>query len=473
MLFRSFEIWSNGDTQQRQDGNYNTIVASAGNGDDFLELNDAATLVQTLGVSRSITTTAGALYELSLDYAGRPGFDTTYTSIGIYLDGVLIQQYASASPQTYIDWKNLKINFEGDGGTHVLTIRTNATSFNGAGRGAFIDDISIAAVGQGVVKANGGTYTGVTLSKYVSGALIDTDGSESLSYTFSGLAAGSSIVSSSGTHAVDGSGNITIAASELSTAVLHLPTSVSGHVDIGVIATATEASNGSTATSASQTLSFNVVSGLTATDIGGENLNNIIGDLNANNQTGTTAADRFVGSDGNDTQSGGGGADVLDGGAGNDSLVGGAGADTIWGGTGNDTMTGGTESDTFAWTLADRSSTAVDVITDFNVATAASGGDVLDLKDMLVGEWRTSNSVNNLQNYLDFDTTTTPGSTIIHISSTGGFTNGVYDSAKLDQTITLSGVDLRTALGLGGSATDAQIITELLNRNKLITDTGG
>ena len=151
----------------------------------------------------------------------------------------------------------------------------------------------------------------------------------------------------------------------------------------------------------------------------------------------------------------------------------GDGADTVLGGTGNDTMTGGTESDPFAWTLADRSSTAVDVITDFNVATAASGGDVLDLKDMLVGEWRTSNSVNNLQNYLDFDTTTTPGSTIIHISSTGGFTNGVYDSAKLDQTITLSGVDLRTALGLGGSATDAQIITELLNRNKLITDTGG
>jgi hypothetical protein len=31
-------------------------------------------------------------------------------------------------------------------------------------------------------------------------------------------------------------------------------------------------------------------------------------------------------------------------------------------------------------------------------------------------------------------------------------------------------VDLRTALGLGAGATDNQIITELINRGKLVTD---
>ena len=304
--------------------------------------------------------------------------------------------------------------------------------------------------------------------------LFRSDGSESLSYTFSGLAAGSTIVAASGTYAVNGSGQITIAASDLASASLHLPTTVSGHISIGVVTTATEGLNGATASSTSATLDLNVVDKSTSTDLGGENLNNIIGTTAANNQAGTAAADRFVGMDGNDTQTGAAGADVLDGGAGADSLVGGAGADTLWGGSGNDTMTGGTESDTFSWTLADRGTAgtpAADVITDFDAAAASAGGDVLDLKDLLVGEWRTS-SANNLDRYLDFDTTTTPGQTLIRISTTGGFTNGVYDATKVDQTINLSNLNLRTALSLSATATDAQVIQELLNRNKLLTDSG-
>jgi hypothetical protein len=37
----------------------------------------------------------------------------------------------------------------------------------------------------------------------------------------------------------------------------------------------------------------------------------------------------------------------------------------------------------------------------------------------------------------------------------------------------LSGVDIRSALGLGVGATDSQIIAELLNRGKLLTDVPG
>ncbi|MBC7666348.1 MAG: type I secretion C-terminal target domain-containing protein, partial [Caulobacter sp.] len=39
-----------------------------------------------------------------------------------------------------------------------------------------------------------------------------------------------------------------------------------------------------------------------------------------------------------------------------------------------------------------------------------------------------------------------------------------------DQTIVLQGVDLRASMGLAANSTDAQVISELLNRGKLMTD---
>ncbi|QLQ00278.1 MAG: cadherin-like domain-containing protein [Burkholderiaceae bacterium] len=189
----SFEIWTTGDTQARQDGNTNIIVASAGNGEDFLEFNDSSSLIQTIGISRAVTTQAGMVYELSFDYAGRPGYSVDYTRIGIYIDGVQLQQYAATSPQTYIDWKNLKVHFQGDGGTHTILVRTDATVFDANGRGSFIDDIVLTAT-QGVVAGNAGSLTKVSLASYISSALVDTDGSESLSLTLSGLPSGAVIV---------------------------------------------------------------------------------------------------------------------------------------------------------------------------------------------------------------------------------------------------------------------------------------
>ena len=189
--------------------------------------------------------------------------------------------------------------------------------------------------------------------------------------------------------------------------------------------------------------------------------------------TGTANADLLSGNAGNDTLNGNAGNDRLLGGAGNDTLNGGSGNDILYGGAGNDTLTGGTGADTFAWTLADRGTggtPAKDAITDFDVAPVGSGGDTLDLRDLLVGANHVGTDPGNLSKYLDFDTTSTPGSTVIHVSSTGGFTNGTYSAASEDETITLQNVDLRSALGLGTGATDNQIITELLTRNKLVTD---
>ncbi|MDQ5897155.1 MAG: hypothetical protein QG612_1241, partial [Pseudomonadota bacterium] len=74
----------------------------------------------------------------------------------------------------------------------------------------------------------------------------------------------------------------------------------------------------------------------------------------------------------------------------------------------------------------------------------------------------------NLENYLEFSVSGT--TTTIHVSSTGGFTNGTYSAAAEDQTIVLQGVDLTSALGLTSGATDAQIITTLLTQGKLVVD---
>lgn len=183
--------------------------------------------------------------------------------------------------------------------------------------------------------------------------------------------------------------------------------------------------------------------------------------------TGGTGSDVVRGDAGVDTLIGGSGDDRLEGGADNDSLTGGDGEDTLAGGAGNDTLTGGLLSDTFEWTLADpgeRGTPAVDTVTDFDAAAQASGGDVLDLRDLLSGE-NHNTGTGNLANFLHFEK---DGSdTKVHISSTGGFAGGFATGAE-DQTVVLQGVDLYASVGV--NATDQQIIQDLLNKGKLITD---
>jgi len=165
----------------------------------------------------------------------------------------------------------------------------------------------------------------------------------------------------------------------------------------------------------------------------------------------------LTGGDGNDYISGGAGNDTLIGGAGNDRLVGDAGNDTLIGGAGNDTLTGGLGADVFKWSLADAGvagSPSTDVVTDFSMATS---GEALDLRDLLQGEAGAT-----LENYLHFEKVGTD--TVVHISSNGSFSSG-YNPAAEVQTITLQNVDL-----VGSYTNDQQIIQNLLNNQKLITD---
>jgi Ca2+-binding RTX toxin-like protein len=170
--------------------------------------------------------------------------------------------------------------------------------------------------------------------------------------------------------------------------------------------------------------------------------------FNVNLIAGTAGNDNLLTGITNDTVSGGDGSDTINTGAGNDTLI---------GGTGSDVMTGGLGSDTFKWSLND---TGSDKITDFNLAPVELGGDVLDLKDLLVGEHSTAAS---LDSYLNFSANTL-GQTVITVDANAGATGGT------GQTITLENVQFTALQTYAGGNDDVAIITKLLNEGNLKTD---
>jgi Ca2+-binding RTX toxin-like protein len=161
--------------------------------------------------------------------------------------------------------------------------------------------------------------------------------------------------------------------------------------------------------------------------------------------------DRLYGGDGNDTLYGGAGNDMLYGGAGNDILVGGDGNDFLCGGLGSDTMTGGAGSDTFAFQIGKLGS-GTDTITDFTVGSVASGGDVLNVHDLLTG---TPTSA-NLGGYLQF-TANANGTVTLAVDANGPTGGSTYVNLA---TITMTGI---TTTGM----TSAQILQTLLDNNEI------
>jgi large repetitive protein len=197
-------------------------------------------------------------------------------------------------------------------------------------------------------------------------------------------------------------------------------------------------------------------------------LQDIIEDPNQNGHWLIRTGQELTGSAGNDHITGSDGRDAIYGGSGSDTILGGGGADLIAGGAGNDTLTGGLGSDTFKWSLGDAGSAgkpALDAITDFNKASAVSGGDVLDLRDLLQGESHTGTATGNLGSYLHFEKS--GSDTVVHVSSTGGYTGGTFTAGATDQKVILQGVDLTNG---GTLATDSQIIQDLLTKGKLSAD---
>ena len=199
--------------------------------------------------------------------------------------------------------------------------------------------------------------------------------------------------------------------------------------------------------------------------LGGADDDFLDGGLGSDILDGGTGDDIIKGGDGDDSIYGGAGYDLLEGGqgddqmyggAGDDSLLGGEGIDIIIGGQGDDVLTGGKEGDTFVWNSSDNGSVgapASDIITDFQTG---SGGDVLNLSDLLQNE-----DLSSLDSYLNFSYDSGSGDTTISIDTDGS--SGSFESS---QEIILSGVDLTA----GGTLTDQQILDSLISNGNLIVD---
>jgi hypothetical protein len=97
-----------------------------------------------------------------------------------------------------------------------------------------------------------------------------------------------------------------------------------------------------------------------------------------------------------------------------------------------------------------------------------SEGDALDLRDLLVGESHQGLASGNLSNYLHFEVSN--GNTVVHVSTTGGFTGGTYNSANENQTIVLTGVNLMQDNSGTTLLNDNAVIQDLLTNKRLIVD---
>ena len=379
-------------------------------------------------------TEAGEVYTLNLDFAARQNNAAANNSVVyVYWEGQLVHVLNSTSgtlaaiPQLTLlaTGPNAKLEF----------IAADSNSYGGV-----IDNISLQLLANTGIAGNRVNLSDITAE------LADKDGSESLAVSMTAIPVGATLT--------DGTRSVTV--SSLTDKVdisgwnlngLYLLNAAAGTYTLQVTATATE--SGTPVDLADKTEA--VTKDISVTLL--PDTGNLVGSAaDDTNLVGTTGNDRMWGLEGNDTLAAGNGndtlmggagtdtlrgeagTDVLDGGVGNDTLFGGAARDIIQGGKGADTMTGGDTvgndsdltSDVFRWSLGDGGSAGSpvnDTINDFNAASVANNGDVLDLRDLLVGE---TADVASLRNYLDFDTTSVPGQTVIRISTTGGFANGNY-----------------------------------------------
>ena len=145
-----FEIWHTGDRMTDAAGNTHWVSAAEGGGRNWLELNEAGPHIhQTLGIQRQVQTQAGVAYTLSFDIAGRLGFGSDYTRIGVYVDGIKLASLEHTSPADALAWQQLAYAFTGTGGLQTIRIVTEAKAQDAGGRGMMIDEIVLTEAGDG------------------------------------------------------------------------------------------------------------------------------------------------------------------------------------------------------------------------------------------------------------------------------------------------------------------------------------
>ncbi|MCE4555368.1 matrixin family metalloprotease [Roseateles cellulosilyticus] len=261
----AFEIWAAGDRMANAAGNNVIVQPMAGNGTQWLALRNGRgnSAYQTLGVERQIDTIDGAVYTLSLDYAGGLGLSAQNTQIGIYVDGVKVGGYGGTSPMTALNWQALSFRFTGNGASRKITIvleggDTVASGTTVPQRGAMIDDVRLVeTLPVGAGRVYGLADTAIALPA-VTAALTDTYGTESMVLTLDGTPIGA--VLSDGVHTAQGGAPIDLTGWRLGQLSLTPPAGFTGDLRLTVTAASRETSNGASA-SVSQSVSVTVLTG--------------------------------------------------------------------------------------------------------------------------------------------------------------------------------------------------------------------
>jgi hypothetical protein len=269
----AFEVWAAGDRMANVVGNNVIVQPMAGDGNQWLALRNGRgnAAYQTIGVERRIDTIDGAIYTLSLDYAGALGFPASGTQIGIYVDGVKVGSYAGTSATTALNWEALSFKFNGNGSSRKVAIvleggDTVASGTTVPQRSAMIDDIHIVeTLPVGTARVYGLVDTAIALPQ-VSAALTDRFGSELLGLTLVGVPAGATL--SDGVRSATGDAPVDLSGWDLSHLSVKAPAGFTGEFSLTVVASSGETSNGASA-SVSQVVTVRVLPGApVATPVG-------------------------------------------------------------------------------------------------------------------------------------------------------------------------------------------------------------
>ena len=239
---QAFVIWSNGDRMKDANNSNRTVYGSTNGGNNWLEIGNAnGQGHQTVGIERNITTRTGATYNLNLDYAGRLGYSSDFTRIGIYVDGMRIASYANTSPNTVLDWKNLSFSFTGNGSAQTIRIVSEASTTQSNGCGAMIDNIAVTEV---LPVNTGYKDSAIRLSSIIAIAS-DSDGSERLSLVVSAIPVGAKLSDGTNTFTASPSNTgVDISQWQRDRLSITAPTGFTGTFALQVTATANETASG-------------------------------------------------------------------------------------------------------------------------------------------------------------------------------------------------------------------------------------
>ncbi|WP_227000220.1 calcium-binding protein [Phenylobacterium soli] len=266
--------------------------------------------------------------------------------------------------------------------TGAVTLASGSTLQQEFGWGGQYDQLHV----TGTVNLGGATLTSSILSGFSAAVgahltIIDNDGADAITGTFSGLAEGASLSAAGFSFTISyvgGDGNdavLTVTAAPVVTPVTPPTTGGEGADTVFL-------DNGANTYSAlggadlvyggdgTDTLQGNAgadtLDGGAGDDIlrGGKDEDLLLGGYGADRLFGDLGADTLQGGAGADTLDGGDSNDALRGGQDNDLLLGGAGDDRLWGDKGSDTLTGGAGADQFHIGAGG----GADLVTDFHLS---------------------------------------------------------------------------------------------------------